>query len=547
MSKKIIFIILFFIIVVAAFFRFYKLQVVPPSASLDEVSIGWNAYSILQTGKDEYGTRFPILLRAYDDYRPALYVYTVIPFVKIFGLNALSVRLPSAIFSVLTVLATYFLVKELFKRKGNGSILLKSLSIEYIALIVTFLLAISPWHIYMSRLGHEVNLAFSAFVFALYFFLRKNIYLSSLFFFLSFISYQTEKIFIPIIVLAIFFIFKDELYEFRKKILISIFFGFLLLVPFLKESFSGNGLIRFNATNVLKANEHRFIEQSKDLNYSFENNNPLAKIIYNRRILSFQILAEGYLTHFNPTWLFSNLSGEKHKVPNIGLMYLWELPFVLIGLYMIIRINIDKKIKKLIFVWFLASPIAASLTTDTPHALRSLVFLPTWQIFSALGLVSSLFYFKRFFRIIFPIGLLILCFSLLYFYEQYFYVFPKSQSKPFQYSLSKTIPFVLEREKDYKKIVFSNSGSLHQSYMFFLFYSKYDPNLYQKQGGTGSGGYDKIHKFGKYEFKNIDIKMIPKGSLYVANYSEVDLSKKLDVIKTFKDLDGENSIMVIKK
>src|SRR3989338_6504816 len=116
------------IIFLAVFLRLYNLSNVPPSVSLDEVSIGYNAFSILKTGADEYGVNFPLLLRAYDNWRPALYVYLVIPFVKIFGLNVVSVRLPSVILSVLTVVATYFLVKELLRhceesalggRRGN--------------------------------------------------------------------------------------------------------------------------------------------------------------------------------------------------------------------------------------------------------------------------------------------------------------------------------------------------------------------------------------------------------------------------------------------
>ena len=93
-------IILACILLIAIFFRFYNLSNVPPSASLDEVSMGYNAYSILHTGRDEYGNNLPILLRAYDDWRPALYVYLVIPFVKALGLDIFSVRLPSAILSL---------------------------------------------------------------------------------------------------------------------------------------------------------------------------------------------------------------------------------------------------------------------------------------------------------------------------------------------------------------------------------------------------------------------------------------------------------------
>ena len=108
------------IVVTAVFFRFYNLNSVPPSATVDEVSIGYNAYSILKTGADEYGTRFPILLRAYDDYRPALYVYLVIPFVALLDLSVFAIRFPSAILSTLSVIAVYFLLRELFRSKEKS-------------------------------------------------------------------------------------------------------------------------------------------------------------------------------------------------------------------------------------------------------------------------------------------------------------------------------------------------------------------------------------------------------------------------------------------
>src|SRR5690348_4290032 len=143
--KRFLFILIF---VIAALLRFILLTQVPPSPSLDEATIGWNAYSILHTGHDEYGYFLPILLRAYDDYRPALYVYLVIPFVKLFGLSVLAVRLPSVILSIVTVATTFFLAKSFFKRYKYR---------VYIGLISMFILAISPWHIYISRLGHETN------------------------------------------------------------------------------------------------------------------------------------------------------------------------------------------------------------------------------------------------------------------------------------------------------------------------------------------------------------------------------------------------------
>lgn len=534
------------IIIVAAFLRMFVLSNVPPSASLDEVSIGWNAYSILQTGKDEYGNSLPMLLRAYDDYRPALYVYFVIPFVKAFGLNVISVRLPSVIFSILTVLAAFLLVKEIFRKQ-------KIMNPEHLALVSSFLLAISPWHIYISRLGHEANIAFSFFIFALLFFLRKRIYLSALFFLLSFMSYQSEKIFIPIMLLGIFLIFKEEIISMRKKIIIAAILSLIILAPFLKVSLSQDALLRFKATNIFDANKSRFIERSLALQKADESGDFLGKIVYNRRFLSIEVVSEAYLSHFNPVWLFTNASADKHKVPSLGLLYFWVLPFILIGIYILISRDFDPKMKALLLLWFLAAPISSSITTENPHALRSLTFLPTWEIFASIGI---LFFFniiknKNIRKATFVLASLIVFFSLSFLYKQYFEIFPKTQSSSFQYAISRAIPYVRENEKDYKKVIFSNNDNLFQSYMFFLFYTKYDPALYQKQGGTLSGGYSATHKFGKYEFRSFNIGNEKKGNMYVGNFAELNLKgvlvKQVRTLKVVQNLDGNDAIKIITK
>ncbi len=541
MNKQ--FLILLGIIFIAIFFRVNQLSTVPPSASLDEASIGWNAYSILNTGKDEYGYKFPLLLRAYDDWRPALYVYFVIPFVKLFGLNVLSVRLPSVILSTLSVIATYFLAKELFRNKNKENLF----SGENIGLISSFFLGISPWHIYISRLGHEVNLGLSFLIFAVLFFLKKRIYLSSFFFFLSLISYQSEKVFIPILILGITNIYKSEILVIRKKLIMIFIFGIIAFLPFIKETLAPNALIRFQGTNVFNSHPERFEEQSKLLAKAVNQNDVLGIILYNRRLISIQIFLEGYLSHFNPVWLFTNSSGDYHKVPGIGLLYIWELPLILLGLYALLNKNFEKKTKKIILVWVLAAPIAASLATQAPHALRSFTFLPTLQILSALGVISLFSYFRnnRLRQVLFLSCAGITFLSISYSFRQYFYVFPKTQSSSFQYAISNAIPFALENKDSYKKIVFSNVDNLSQSYMFFLFYSSYDPKLYQKQKGTISGGYDKTHAFGKYEFRPIQIAKEEKGNLYIGNYSDFPISGS--TLNVFEDLDGKKTIKVVTK
>jgi len=114
LRKKIYFILLIVILLLSLFLRFYKMNTNPPSLDWDEASLGYNAYSILKTGADEYGNKFPLSIRSFDDYKPPLYVYLDVPSIAVFGLNETGVRFPAALFGFLSVAVIYFLVKEIF-------------------------------------------------------------------------------------------------------------------------------------------------------------------------------------------------------------------------------------------------------------------------------------------------------------------------------------------------------------------------------------------------------------------------------------------------
>lgn len=543
-------IILIAILMLAAILRFWNLGTVPPSASMDEASIGYNAYSILKTGKDEYG-EIPILShRAYDDYRRATYLYLVTPFIHLFGLNVVAVRLPAVILSILTVLATYFLVKELFTT-------LNKQKMENIALVAAGLLAISPWHIYISRLGHESNACLAFLVFGVLFFLqgiRKYhwvlILLSMIFFTLSMISYYSGQAFIPLFVVGLFLIFRWSLLSIissDKKILATFFILLILLVPILLEIFSADALIRFQSTSTFKPEAHSelYRHRVEFWNRAVEENDIVGTILYNRHLFPLQVFIQGYISHFNPEWLFANFSAQPHKVPNMGLLYLWELPFILIGIIGIIFNRVlDLKIKLFIFLWFFLAPLPAALATQTPHAMRSYSFLPTWQIFAAFGLAYALYKLKKFRILVFFAFVLFILVSLATFYKNYFIVFPREQSSSFQYTLSRAIPYVLENEKKYDKVVFSNKDNLYQSYMFFLFYSRYDPRPYQEEGGTKSGGFAEEHRFSRYEFRPIAWNQERQRGkiLYIGNRGEIPMG--VETIAVFKNLDEREAIIV---
>ena len=107
--------IIFTLILFAGFiFRFWQLDQYPPSLNWDEISHGYNAYSLLKTGKDQWDTSWPIFnFRAYGDYPTTVNMYLTIPFISIFGLNPITTRLPTAILGYLLIPISFFLSKIL--------------------------------------------------------------------------------------------------------------------------------------------------------------------------------------------------------------------------------------------------------------------------------------------------------------------------------------------------------------------------------------------------------------------------------------------------
>src|SRR6185437_281404 len=129
------FLLIFFI---GSFFRFYQLGTVPGSMDWDEVSFGYNAYSVLNIGKDEYGASYPLLFRAFGEYKQPVYAYLDVLSIGLFGLTSFAVRFPSAFFGSISIVFVYLLVFELFKKYKFA---------KNLALLTMLFYAVSPWSI----------------------------------------------------------------------------------------------------------------------------------------------------------------------------------------------------------------------------------------------------------------------------------------------------------------------------------------------------------------------------------------------------------------
>ena len=524
--------VLVLIILLAAFLRFYQLGRNPPSLDWDEASLGYNAYSILKTGADEYGNRWPISFRSFGDFKPPLYIYLTVPSVAIFGLNEFSVRFPSAVAGLLTVLMTYFLVKELSGR-------------SLLALLSSFFLAISPWHLQFSRVAFEANVALLFFVAGTWLFLKglKDglFFLFSFFFFLaSLYTYHSPRLVVPLFLLGLLIYFRKELLKELKWLVFSIIFGLLLLFPFVK-SFQSAGTARFSSVTSLSPESlNRSIQlQDEDLKAG----RWWGRIIHNRRFIYLQSFVGGYLDHFNFDFLF--LKGDapgRHHAVDMGMLYLLDFPFILAGIYCLI----GQKVKNnfVIFWWFLVAPVASALTSGTPHAVRSLLYLPTYQIFTAYGILRVYEIFKENKKKIFLTLLSTFYFLLFTFYLDLYYVHTSQEySQWWQYGYKDVVEEVSRIEKDYGKVI--TTYRYDQPHIYFLFYQKVDPAWYQKNWGGGE--IKRFERsFGKYEFRNIDWEKDKnfKNVLIVGTPQEIP-EGATGLIKEVKFLDGQVAFRIV--
>lgn len=516
------------IILLAIFLRFWQLGKIPVSPDWDEAALGYNAYSILKTGRDEYGTRLPMTMRSFDDYKPPLYVYLTVPSVALFGLSTWSVRVPSAVMGVLAVAGTYFLVMELFGiRKGK----------ETLALLTTFLLAISPWHLQFSRIAFEANTGITLNIWGVMAFLRGLrstpwMALSAFLFGLSLYAYHSERVFVPLLLLILAVVTRKELFSDRRKIVMGIIIGLMTVSPLIPVIFDKTSVTRLKGTSTLSDTTGLLMRSVSKLDDDRKSGNILGSLFDNRRIVYAKTLLNGYISHYSLRWLFLVGDNDRHHAPDNGLLYLWELPFVLWGIYAVWRRG--GKAGTILLGWMLVAPVAASPTSETPHAIRTLVFLPTFQILTAIGLLSLVtrvrFHLKRMGILgrmglvgALSVALILAVMNTIFYFHMYYSHLNQEYSKFWQYGYEQAVQYAQKHKSKYQKIVVSTS--LEQPHMFFLFYTKYDPANYLRAGGTASGGFAEVRNtFDIYEFRPIRAwpEELHDGTiLYIGSPSEI--------------------------
>lgn len=406
------------VLLLAGILGFFRLGQVPPALSWDEAAIGWNAKSIWYTHLDEFGTRFPISFKSFGDYKAPLYIYLTAPVVGIFGASEISARLVSALAGIISVLLMYFI---------GG-------------MAAAVLLAISPWHILLSRPAFEANLALMWILGGVWLFLLalkrpRLIILSALSFIASLYSYQSPKIFVPIFVFGLLLIYRSKL---RRAWVWLAFAGIITvagIAPLVKDGLGAGGR-RFTMTAVF---------YKKDVNL------PIT-------------LAKNYLVHFSPEWLFWGTATNRSQMKQTGMLLLASAPFLVLGLIALWKKRQDNW-SKVLWLWLLAAPLPAMIGFDVPHPIRAYQLLPALILVIALG-VKQIKHYRVWLWLVVAI-------NAGWFFYHYFITYPVESAREWQYGYKQAVAFAKEHEDEVEKVIISSYYG--QPYVFTYWYQDRDP------------------------------------------------------------------------
>lgn len=536
MKSKLLFLI---IIVLAVFLRFYQLGINPPFLNPDEAAWGYNAYTIGIDGKDEFGRFLPVnYLESFGDYKPPMYAYLAVIPVKVFGLTPFATRFPSVFFGVLTVIVTYFLVKRLFPNAKYK---------EWYGLASSLVLALSPWHIMLSRAAFEANVGTFFLATGIWLFLgamqeRKwYLFFSVASLVACIYTFNSVRFAAPLlgVVLGIFFLRK--LWE-RKWLSISaVLFAVLLILPILPFLLSPQAKLRFNEVNIFSDIS---VVQTVNQEVQNDHNAKWSKVIHHRYLAFGVDFLKHYMDNLDPLFLF--ISGDNNpafSTQDVGQLYVWDLPFFILGVLMLFR-------KKegywwILPVWIGIGIIPAATAVQTPHALRIETILPTFQIFVGYGLVTGLVFLHEKLkrplmeRAVWVILFAMLFINVLYFQHGYYAYYPERFSRIWEYSYKPQTVYVAAVSSQYDHVVVADT--LGRAYIYYLFSLHVPPREYRSTAKItrDNFGFVYVDSFGKFLFPAVNLSSLHMSGKTLYIDSPDNVPAQATVLKQFKNLDGK--------
>lgn len=511
---------LLFIILIAFVLRIYQLDTHISAAYGDEVAIAYNAYSILQTDRDEFGVWFPLQFESWGDQKNPVYIYLVSVFQIFFGMNLWSVRLPSVLAGVLAVYLTYLTSYKLFHLTN-----LTKYAIP-VGLVSAALLCINPWHLHISRGGYEANLALTLGLLVLNYFLDflqhgrlhlRQYFAICLFSILGIYTYYTTKMFLPLFLLLLivwgYILVRSQTKFLRIRyfrntfnLLITVF---VFSLPFIFLALFYNGQSRFNSINIFSHPDvsNRVIEERS----FWRGPNWLGELVTNKATIWARDLQYYFFDNLNPVYLYSQGDSTlRYTIGNHGVFYPIEFPFLLLGLAALFSHH--KKLWLLLIAWWLIAILPTSLVGKA-YSLRSLAVLPVPLIFTSFGIVWLYYYLHQHLsrisaRLFAGSFCLLFAVYISYFALRYAYAYPTYAYYWYDGMIKDMLDHAKSREHEFDQIYITRHYG--KTELYYAFYRQVSPAQYQSLSQS-----TEPTQIGKYVFTDTNTQRDFKGSTLI--------------------------------
>lgn len=459
-----------------------KLAEVPNGLYVDEAATGVNAYSILKTGKDEYGKEFPLAFRFFGSYSPPLYVYlTSIP-ISYFGLNEFSVRIVSVILGGLMILVLFGFFKQNY------------LINQKIIFLLLILFTLTPWNFFFARTGYELYLGFFLFSLGCLFCtigLKRKMYLilGLSIFSLSTYASHPQMFSVPFFIPGFIYLFWKRID--KKSLIVGLILTFFIQIPHL-TLLGTQALINksdlFYSGEVITNAQKIFLPDILSVPLSF----------------GFSFLSR-LITYFSPHSLFFFPDPDPQRsIPEISVFYSWMVIPFLIGMYILFK-NPRQDFVKLLILLAVVSVLPASLTKDPFSTQRALNLLLPFFIVICIGL--SYIAEKAGYRKFIGLFVVLLFVSGILLWRSYFVLLPAENGVAWNYGFKKLAKFISQNPD--KQFVVENVGD-KPSYIELAFFLQLDPSLLQKAVDPSfRQNYYNLNQFNSYyKFENIQTRKL---------------------------------------
>ncbi len=470
--------ILLIIFFLALLLRVIHLPSTPLGFHADEVRVGWNAWSILKTGKDDRGNTLALYYNTFGDFRPTGIFYLTIPSLIIFGKTIFAVRLPSALLGAASIFPFYLLTKEILNRNKH---------INYVIFLPSLFLAINPWHIQTSRSTSEVVISTFFVLFGLYFLLqgirtgaKKSFFYCFLFLLVSYLFYHSIRLLAPLMVAVIGLYFWKQISSKNiKKYLAVVFLSIGALTVLLINNPSARG--RFSQVSIFND-----LDVQHELSRMPFEEGPgkifIARMFHNKPSAYARRFVNEYVSYFSSDFFISDTAKPgRYTTIGVGLITYVEFALLIAGLVAIAqKKNFTSALPLLLL---LVAPLAAALTTeDAPNLHRAFLMLPFLMIIETFGFVYLIDYKKT----LKPILITLLTLNFIFFSHMYLVHARNKIQRDRSFGAKELAVKINEVQSKYDKIIVTNIPD--DPYPWIAFFGDKDPKTFNTDAVKRTAG-----------------------------------------------------------